>query len=256
MSATATLDGKVISPPIVRLHISWPFNCYKPESEKAVRKLSAKGNILLEKFKGAFKAFELVRTGGFVITDNSYNAASSLVKDIKYFSKDVTAFSLALAELQDAEEFADRAGFFLSALVNNCSDREFTIITQHLVKPLNNFGFENIKNVTIYGDVGNSIGYNMKRGNITVKGNATDLAGAFMDGGALVVEGDAGDRVGEGMSDGAICLKGKYNSLCSVMVGGRIYHKRKLIVRNGLKLEGIRFYSGGKLIAENGKRVI
>lgn len=228
-----------------------PFSRYKPETSRAIVNQKVKENETLKKLKETFQRYKL---HGEV----KYETAPPLVRKLRYSPKDIGAFSIALSEFHDDKEFEFGAGYFLSALVNNCGARDFTIITQHLREPLSQLGSRNIKNVTIYGNVGDGIGYDMKRGNITVKGDAKGWAGAFMKGGTLVVEGNVENLVGEGMTGGIISLKGRYGTIGYTIPGGnsRVYHKGKLIVRRGTKLEGLRVYRGGKLIAENEKRVI
>jgi formylmethanofuran dehydrogenase subunit C len=103
--------------------------------------------------------------------------------------------------------------------------------------------------ITIHGDVGSYLAFQMKNGEITLHGNATDFAasgmakgllhihgnvGDFlgaaivgdrkgMKGGTVIVTGNAGERVGDQMRRGIILIEGNAGSYCaSRMLAGTI----------------------------------
>lgn len=187
------------------------FSRYKPEEEKKVRKFEVKEDKTL-KLKDIFRGYKI----GLDFWNKYHENTLSLIKGIKYIAKDVTNFSISLAEFQDEEDFGERAGIFLSTLINNCKEQNFTIITEHISQPIPHLGDQNTKNIIVEGNAGNWVGWEMKKGCITVEGNAGWGVGRWMEGGMIHLEGD-------------------YKSLYNTIVGGDIYHKGKLIVKNGKK---------------------
>lgn len=265
MNKTAVFGRKVMP----RTHIDW-LKHYAPETEKKFRNLAVKEDETLKKLKDAYRKLEYQGDG------EEYNTAVSLIYCIKYSSEDVTNFSIALAEFQEDGFYNYRAGLLLSALVNESKEDNFMIITEHLGQRIDKLGHHNKKNlviqgntggsvgewmesgtVTVQGDVGRWVGINMKDGRITiqgnagygvgcsmeagkiiVKGNAGADVGRYMKGGTIIVKGNAGDNVGFEMEGGKIHLEGKYGSFYGPKRGEipRIYHKGRLIVKDGKRL--------------------
>jgi formylmethanofuran dehydrogenase subunit C len=95
--------------------------------------------------------------------------------------------------------------------------------------------------ILIQGDAGNDVGGAMYGGRIEIMGNAGDFVGSGnyywekhderngMRAGNIIIRGDAGSHLGEGMRGGQIHVDGEIVGMGDV-VGGRIYHKGKLIV--------------------------
>jgi len=181
---------------------------------------------------------------------------------------------LLLGEHENKKYFESFTGCYLSALINGSKDKDFNIITNYLTKTIDYIGYKNTKNIDVNGSVGRWVGFRMeggkitingntgwyvgdrmKDGKITVNGNAGVWVGFFMENGKITINGNAGDRVGYEMKDGKITIKGNagdwigwymeggkihlngdYESLSNYINGGNIYHKGKLIVENGRKL--------------------
>lgn len=313
-----------------RTFIDW-FRHYKPQEEAGARKFDIKKDKVLEQITEIFRSYkkeevEFTDSDGYSagnFLEWEYDTALELVKKVNCTSRDITNFSMALTNLQHDQGFdPEKIGHFLSALINNCKDKEFTIFTESLGGP-GFLSYENTKFVTIIGNVGrdvgfkmksgkivvqgnagyhagnrmergsitvkgdaeNDIGYRMRGGSITIEGNAEDnvgyemhggeitvngnagyavgwdmgggkiivggnvggYTGQHMRGGSLIVEGDAGERVGDGMGfrgrgdnkdpeGGEIHLNGKYSSLADNIRRGNIYHKGKLIVKDGKRV--------------------
>jgi len=188
------------------LAVGGRFDKYQPEDEKDARKVTIERDPVLERLIAIWKKFEL----GFSGYNNEYKDALEQVKGISYSAKDVEKFSIALLEFQDEGNFPEKAGYFISVLINNGKDLDYVIHTQHLNQEINLLGYRNSKNITVNGNVGRGIGWEMEGGSITVNGNA-------------------GKRVGQGMKDGEIHLQGDYVTLAGDIKGGKIYHKGKLI---------------------------
>jgi len=170
-------------------------------------------------------------------------------------SKEITEFSLLLEEHENKTYFEDFTGCYLSALINGSRDKDFKIITNYLSKNIDDIGYKNRKNIDVNGNVEWGVGFEMERGEITINGNVEWGVGFDMEGGKITVNGNAGERVGWEMKDGEITvngnagervgwfmeggkihLNGDYESLSGYISGGNIYHKGKLIVENGRKL--------------------
>jgi hypothetical protein len=156
-------------------------------------------DTLLDAWKGYGKrGFQYM---GVKCSDYSIIGASELARSLKYDKTDVEAFAIALAEFQDELGFHDKAGVFLSALINNCAQDDFTIQTGQFAYGINHLGSGNTKKVTVVGDVGNFFGEHNR-------------------GGVLRVKGNAGWAVGDNMEDGLITVDGFSSPCCSSMKGG------------------------------------
>ena len=211
MSENITTKRKIRVKPVVAA--SSKFSRYKPEEEKEVRKVSVAKDQVLEQLIAAWKKTD------YDDTDRPYDVykkASKQIKRISYSAKDVEKFSVALVEFQDEERFYEKAGLFLSALINKGKDTEYVIHTQHLSQEVHNLGYLNTKNLVVNGDAGPEAGAHMKKGNLTVNGNAGDWMGEVMKGGTITVNGNAGKGVGKFMRGGSITVNGNAN----IEVGG------------------------------------
>jgi len=151
-------------------------------------------------------------------------------------SERITEFSLLLEEHENKNYFEYFTGWYLSALINGSRDKDFKIITNYLSKTIDYIGYKNTKNIDVNGNVGGLIGDGMKGGKITVNGNAGDWVGDCMEDGEITINGNARDGVGGYMEGGKIHLNGDYKSLSDYIPGGNIYHRGKLIVKNGRRL--------------------
>lgn len=111
------------------------------------------------------------------------------------------------------EDAADRAGVFISYLVNEVY--QYDEIELRTNKPIGFLGTKNAnKKLTIMGDVGDYVGTSMTGGGeIVIKGNAGNDIGWCMKGGKITVEGSAGWRVGNARRGGYIHLFGDYESI-------------------------------------------
>lgn len=145
------------------------FKGYKPEDEQITRNAEIKSNPVLESLKKAWRSCKC--------TDWSkdYPRMLKAVEKLKYSSKDVEMFSIALAGFQGEKDFADKAGMFLSALINNGNENDYTIRTGHLAVPPNYIGFRNTKNIVVKGDVGRGIALGMISGKIYFEGNIGNI---------------------------------------------------------------------------------
>jgi hypothetical protein len=215
--------------PVAATAISKRFGRFKDEDEKSVRAPNVVRNDVLEQLTDAWKRFgmELERkrleSRRDLAFDTRYNAALSAVRYISYPAQDVERFSIACIQFQDENHFCSNAGIFLSALINNCKDNDFVINTGHLTEKIWCLGYQNTKNITVFGDIDRSLGREMKCGTITVEGNAGGWVGYLMEGGSIIVKGSAKVYVGNEMKNGKITVGGDVGiSLGADMEGGTI----------------------------------
>jgi formylmethanofuran dehydrogenase subunit C len=212
------------------------FDKFKEREEKEkVKNPIVKKNEKVEKLKEVFKGYLDWCSYTSLHLHQVYIKALGLIKEkiINCTSKDIEEFSLELVAFEDHKEFKDRAGLFLSALIESSKDKKFIIHTKHLKKKINYLGYEAKKNIVIEGGVGDWVGAYMREGSsIKVNGDAGYYVGAWMEkGSSIKVNGDAGHFVGAWMWEGSkIYLNGNYRFIGpDISPGGKIYHKGKLI---------------------------
>ena len=138
---------------IVRTAARKKFQRYKPEVPKTVRTPDVKENETVRKMKRLFKElmeyniwkedarFSTELLSIPAISDIEYRYIFPRIR-FPYTSSDVTMFCLAIAEFMDIEE-VDRAGVFLSALINKGKDREYKLHVSHLEGLVFDLGFKN-----------------------------------------------------------------------------------------------------------------
>ncbi len=216
------------------------FRAYKPEAESATRKPEFKVNARLRQIEGAFRRFcrfgymksldESERNGTRDIDETSYMKALGLVRRLKYTADDVAGFSIALAKFGGEREFCGQAGYFLSALVNNCHERDFCLHLGQLGIPIDHIGYMNTKNVVIHGDVGHLLGLEMGGGTIELNGNYNTGLGASLHGGKIVINASGNqNQVGNAMTGGEIHVNAP---ICrtGLVMGGKIFQNGRLVM--------------------------
>ncbi len=195
--------------PVPALAMANRFQKYAPETEKVVRKAEVIEDATLKALKGAYETLVCSYPHEyFEVFDETYDAALKLPEGIGYNQEDVMRFCIALSGYQARDDFSKKTGLFLSALVNTGLEDSYVILTSHLSVPIHDFGYSNIKHITIEGDIGKLAGLDMRSGSILVKGNAESHVGFHMQGGKIIVEGDSGFGTGSQMNGGTIIVKG------------------------------------------------
>ena len=201
------------------------FGGYKPAEPEIIRTADVKEDHVTAQLREAWAKVEFDPSKN---SDAAYKAAAELAKGMSYSVKDVERFSLVMGKFQGEEYFSQKAGFFLSALINMGRNRQYLIhshgITVHYL------GFVNTKKIKVDGNIGEMVGWGMKRGWIVVDGDAGSDVGRSMQGGRITVKGDAGSEIGLMQTGGEIHLQGDYKSIGFDRQGSaRIFHKGKLI---------------------------
>lgn len=225
------------------------FARYAPEGEKQTRQAEVVEDETLKQLKDAYRRsvceyyYETME-----VFDEPYEDSLKNLEGINYTAEDVEKFTIALAEFQDEKDFSKKAGLFLSALINNGNDTDYTVITNHLSEPLHCFAYKNRKNIVVEGNVGESFAHYMEAGTVLIQGDAGDhLANRMIDGeitvegnvgfgaasiqgGKVTIKGNAGHSFGS-MQGGEIHIEGEYGSISAHYIrSGKIYHRGKLIV--------------------------
>ncbi|NYZ74489.1 hypothetical protein H0O00_05070 [Candidatus Micrarchaeota archaeon] len=262
MAGASVARREIVLPNAPALAMANRFSRYKPETERAVRKVEVVEDETLKQMKEAWKKCSHTSSPA---TD--YAKMLEFAQKLECSAKDIENFSLALVEFQSENRFSDRVAIFLSALINKSKETEFVIHTNHVAQPIHNLGYKNAKNITVEGNASNYVGYLMKDGIIIMHGSSGENVGYYMEGGIIKVNGDvgnylahcmkggiikvngnAGDFVGESMRGGIITtegdtghlgwdmqggeihLNGDYGNISNVIDHGKIFHKGKLIV--------------------------
>jgi len=203
-----------------RLAASSRFGGFKSEAEKSIRAQGVESNPVLDEMKMAWRE---CRPFYFHQIAENYVEILDRITGLGYSAIDVEAFSISLAGFQHEPRFSEKAGLFLSALINKCKQDGFTIHTAHIVKPVDYLGYLNTKIITVEGSVGIQVAREMIDGSMTINGDAWNEVGKKMSCGAIVLMGDARDFAGYQMNDGEITVMGNADRAVGLhMLGGKI----------------------------------
>ncbi|MDD5172000.1 MAG: hypothetical protein PHF60_03100 [Candidatus ainarchaeum sp.] len=168
------------------------FKGYKPEKEQPVREVEVVETEALKQLRDAWGRYESKAD------HYAYGYAHGVVMGLSYSASDVEKFSLVLAEFQDENDFSEKAGMFLSALINNCNDKEFVIHTTHLAEPISYLGYGNERIITVKGNAGGDVGAYMQGGEIHIEGKLVstgfDIHGKIFLNGELIIDKSIFDR--------------------------------------------------------------
>ncbi|VVC00713.1 Tungsten-containing formylmethanofuran dehydrogenase 2 subunit C [uncultured archaeon] len=152
--------------------------------------------------------------------DDQYDKALEEIAGRDCTADEIDMFAIGLNKFKDWN--GETAGYFLSALINSSTEREFTLHVSHLEGKLLMLGYMNRKNVTVYGDC-EGVGAGMESGTLVLHGNISRDTGLGMKGGRIVVHGDTGICVGGHMTGGCIIVMGSAGDFVGGgMRGGRI----------------------------------
>jgi len=240
---------------ITVLAASERFKRFRPEIESETRKQEVKSSPILESM---VQAWSRCRGGffgdGSTFLQEGYDKFLGELKGLRCSAVDIGSFSMELVKYQGEDWFSEKAGIFLSALMNNSADNEFYIHTSNLTIPVEFLGFRNTKNFTVDGNIGINLGVQMEGGAITVKGECMASIGNMMQGGTITVEGSVGDLIGVRMKGGTITVYGNAgNEIGIEMEGGAILVKGRAGRDIGNSMNGGEIHLGGGFdrISEN-----
>ena len=231
--------GRVVVPDASALAMANRFKGYKPEEEKAVRKADVVESEGVKQIRAAWK--DVVGWGHAADLPGFYDNYVKRLEGLGYSAPDVEGFSLSLTGFPDIGKFSKNASYFLSALINNCKDSDFTIHLSYLGVCIRYFGYRNTKNVTLYGDIDRGLGEHMSGGSILVEGNVGEHAGCNMTSGTITVNGNAGEGFGAWLKGGDARLNGNAEGYAgawmeagTVTVNGNAWRRAGWEMRNGM----------------------
>jgi len=134
----------------------------------------------------------------------AYSLGKRLAPDFDYNKKDLEAMVKQIKIKDDKDIFL---GIFVSALWNRINSSNDKILLKPSCK-LMGLGFYLDKSlVTIEGDVGEYLGYNLRGGKIVVKGNVGSYTGYLMNYGEIIIKGNSDVGLGYGINRGRIILE-------------------------------------------------
>jgi len=223
------------------LAASGRFGNFRPEIEQAVRAFDVGPSPIMDAMAAAWKRchyrWELLIKGVKEKKDLRSGVCEEAIGDLECSANDVERFSIKIAEFQNEKDFREKAGYFLSTLINMGKDRDFIIHTKHLGDGIDSLGVHNTKNIYIKGDGGTKCGCDMRSGTIIVEGNVAYNGFFYMHGGSAIVRGDAGGSCGHYMTGGDVLVRGD----CA-------YHCGEEMSRGKITVEGDAGFNCGKLM--------
>ena len=194
------------------------FGKYKKEENVEKRSLDLKVSKGLERILHVWRRFPPLYDD-FVPDIEWHMRLKKAVRRIDFTEEDIRKFNISLLQYENVphksdEEygFSEKAGIFLSALINEAKETDFMLNLGIFEKGMTCLCVQNKKNVVIQNDGTGCLihlGEYMVKGNISVSGNVHDGIGAYMKGGEnLMVEGNAGEVSGYQMIGGTIHISG------------------------------------------------
>ena len=242
-----------------RLRAADEFDKLDREQEQAPdRKVTAHPNPRIREFLKGFQDLARIPLTNLSIIDMW--KISDIMEDARGIAipdqcteKEVQQVAIALEPYQNMPLFRLRAGLYLSLLINRTQEDRVSLSVHGLEDALDCLGTSlEGKTLEIRGNVGVSLGREMKRGQIHLYGNSGDQTGFHMQGGEIIIEGNTGNYLGShtrcgiievtgsagkgvGFDTGEgteIFIEGEYKSI-HPMARGDIYHKGILVWRGG-----------------------
>ncbi|MFN7990709.1 MAG: hypothetical protein U0R44_00980 [Candidatus Micrarchaeia archaeon] len=126
------------------------------------------------------------------------------IKEMNYSRDDVREFSRQLGRFRHEADFGYRAQRVLNALISHGREDDYILDIGPAGALINSLGYYNTRRVTINGDAGDTLAFEM-------------------NGGVLTLNGDAGKMVAAKMSGGVVILNGSYESIGGFH-GGQVFH--------------------------------
>ena len=196
------------------------FESLEKEEEQEVREFEIKDNPNIEKIVGEFNESikEIVNVKQINWSDPSFTIYLKHLSP--YTAQVIYQFTYGISNylnISKENPLPRQMGIFLSALAYKSINDTIHLPVHKIPYLLEKLGYKNNgKTLVIEGDVGNYLGTRMENGKIILKGNAKGSIGLFMKGGSIYFEQE---WASQGYSE------------C-----GEIYHKGKLIVKDGKRV--------------------
>jgi hypothetical protein len=217
------------------LAIGSKFKGFGPEEERSLSKAEITEDHTIQQFLQIMRNIQITR---FIDDCRDYDHVLEAVKHLRYSAKDVERFSIALAGME--EEFHPwKAGYLLSALIENGEEESYVIRTSHLSEPIDYLGYANRKHVFVDGDLGDYCCCKMKRGSFTIDGNVGDSFAFKAGRGEILIKKNAGHTLASKLLDGRIVVEGSCRwGACQHMLGGKVVVKGDVDDRLGHEMRG------------------
>jgi hypothetical protein len=179
------------------------------------------------RYKSMLPGIELPKLLTSTLTNAAivYDTCLQRVQPIDYSAEDIQE----LCDMDDlsqnvAFEQIGPLGIYLSALINACKERHFSLQVGHIKNPLHFLGFrlEAEKRLSIHGDVGHFTGAGLRGGYLKVTGATGSWCGADMTGGRIEITGEALSKTGIRMKGGSIRVSGRIHEIAKDRRGGAV----------------------------------
>lgn len=234
------------------------FKGFKPESEASVRGADVQKTTQTKAIMAAWFADKFE---GDCNADYAYGCALDALSGIRATAAEINEFIEFLKTLPENDlnykggkyDFRERAGTFLSALINTSEEPVFDINLSGLV-PLDDLAYENCKDLTITGNVGDNVGF-ANEGKLEIFGDSGDMLGFAHGGGELILWGHCQGEAGQCMDGGKLVIHGEFEALGDEMTGGEIHVSRINKFQVNETATGGKIYRNGKLVFDEGKWV-
>jgi len=200
------------------------FAGFKPEAEKPVVEAKVAAPT---KMKAIIDAWYVDKCDVEGESDYAYGCALEALEGIHATAEEIREFVEFLKKLPENDltisrehVFTDRAGTFLSVLINTSPDQEFELDFNGL-RPPDDFAYENCKNVIVHGDVGDNAG-NGNTGRLEVFGDADGIFAYGQSDGETILHGYCNGDAGHNLRGGKLTLLGEAEELGEGMMDGEI----------------------------------
>lgn len=200
------------------------FRTFKPEGENPAGEAIVAPPTKIKALIDAWYADKCDVEGE---SDYAYGCAQEALEGIHATAQEIREFVEFLKKLPDNDTsqscdhlFTDRAGTFLSVLINTSPDLEFELDFNGL-RPPDDFAYENCKDVVVHGNLGDNAGH-ASAGKLEVFGDADGMFGYAQADGEIILHGECYGDAGHHMCGGKMTLHGEAEELGEEMSDGEI----------------------------------
>jgi len=136
-----------------------------------------------------------------------YKYSLEKLEGLKITNRDIQAFIVNFAGIEMFSFISSFGGMFVSALMEKSRAKNIVLNLKPIPYLLNDVGYNNQKNVTVYGGLGYDSFANLCSGKVVIHGNVAEIAGYMSSNDFLTINGDA-YIVGQNMNFGNIIING------------------------------------------------